>query len=293
MTFLRKWFRKISARKAPEASSPLLSEMMREEEKSPGGISLWVGKASDVGRVRERNEDAFLTLESTFMHDSEVLPFGLFIVADGMGGHESGQIASALSTQVVAEEIMRRVYLPFLRGDALNAGAQPVNEALTAAISAANEAVHQAVPDAGTTLTCALVLGTNAYIAHVGDSRAYLLRQGHLEQLTQDHSLVARLIELGQISPEEALDHPQRNVLYRAVGQVSNLEVDTYLQSLPRGSSLLLCSDGLWGAVPQEEITRIITAAPSPQIACQRLVAAANARGGEDNITVVLIAVRS
>jgi len=111
-----------------------------------------------------------------------------------------------------------------------------------------------------------------------------------LQQITQDHSLVARLIELGQATPEEAMTHPQRNILYRALGQGSSMEVDTYFQLLPASSQLLLCSDGLWGAVPEREMAAIIAAAPSPQIACRRLIEAAITHGGDDNITAILIA---
>jgi len=153
--------------------------------------------------------------------------------------------------------------------------------------------VHEAVPEAGTTVTCALLLGANAYIAHVGDSRAYLINRANIRRITRDHSLVDRLIELGQISAEEALTHPQRNVLYRAVGQAGTLEVDTYLQSMPGSSYLLLCSDGLWSVVPETEIVEVINSAPSPQAACQKLIQMANDRGGEDNITAVLVAIRS
>ena len=152
----------------------------------------------------------------------------------------------------------------------------------------ANGKVHELCPDGGTTLTCAFLLGTNAFLAHVGDSRAYLISRNTIRQITTDHSLVNRLIELGQITPEEAKTHPQSNVLYRALGRPGNLEVDTYLQSLPDDSALLLCSDGLWGMVPDDEILDIITMAPSPQLACRRLIARANEHGGEDNITAVL-----
>jgi protein phosphatase len=110
-----------------------------------------------------------------------------------------------------------------------------------------------------------------------------------LQQITQDHSHVARLIEVGQVTPEEALTHPQRNILYRALGQGGSIEVDTYFQLLPTGGQLLLCSDGLWGAVPEREMTAIIAAAPSPQIACRKLIEAAITHGGDDNITAILI----
>jgi protein phosphatase len=249
-----------------------------------------VGKSSHIGKKRDYNEDAFFTLECTLKQNGEIRPFGLFIIADGMGGLQAGNVASALATRVVAHSLMQQVYLPFLRDEEEDSSRRPINEALIEALSDASLAVYKAVPDAGTTLTAALIVGTHAYIGHVGDSRAYLVTEKGLQQVTQDHSLVARLIELGQATPEEAMTHPQRNILYRALGQGGSMEVDTYFQLLPANSQLLLCSDGLWGAVPEHEMAAIIAAAPSPQIACRRLIEAAIAHGGNDNITTILIA---
>jgi protein phosphatase len=257
---------------------------------SQEGLSFLVGKGSHVGKKREHNEDAFFTLECTLKQNGEIMPFGLFIIADGMGGHQAGNVASALATRVVAHSLMRQVYLTFLRDDERDSSRRPINEALIEALSDASLAVYEAIPDAGTTLTAALIVGTHAYIGHVGDSRAYLVTEKGLQQITQDHSLVARLIELGQAAPEEAMTHPQRNVLYRALGQGGSMDVDTYFQLLPVGSQLLLCSDGLWGAVPEREMAAIIAAAPFPQIACRRLIEAAITHGGDDNITTILIA---
>ncbi len=287
MNFLRGLFGRRKEQPVAEVTPP-------PEEVSVGkGGTFLVGRASHVGKVRGRNEDMLFTLESTILQDEGYLPFGLFIVADGMGGHKGGQLASSLTTRVVADWIVREVYLPSLMGETQSAGQRPINEALIEAVVAANAAVHEAAPEAGTTVTCALLLGANAYIAHVGDSRAYLVNRTNIRRITRDHSLVDRLIELGQISPEEALTHPQRNVLYRAVGQAGTLEVDTYLQSMPSNSYLLLCSDGLWSVVSDQEIVKIISNAPSPQVACQRLIKAANEGGGEDNITAVLVNIRS
>ena len=250
---------------------------------------LTVSKISDIGQVRERNEDAFLAVDLTLQNDDGLVPVGLYIVADGMGGHQKGEIASSLAAQVSARNILQDVFLPFLSADKQNDSRRPINEALIDAVQAANLTVYQQVPEAGTTLTLALVFGHKVYVAHVGDSRAYIFNQATLRQITQDHSLVARLVELGQATPEEALTHTHRNVLYRAIGQAGSLEVDTYLQPFPVGSCLLLCSDGLWGVVSDEEIADILTYAPTPQKALEQMVAAANQKGGEDNITAVLV----
>jgi protein phosphatase len=285
MDFLRRALGKGKIVKAEKEIKPAEATNISQES-----LSFLVGKGSHVGKKREHNEDAFFTLECALKQNGEIMPFGLFIIADGMGGHQAGDVASALATRVVAHSLMRQVYLPFLRDEEKDSSRLPINEALIEALSDASLAVYEAVPDAGTTLTAALIVGTHAYIGHVGDSRAYLVTEKDLQQITQDHSLVARLIELGQAAPEEAMTHPQRNVLYRALGQGGSMEVDTYFQLLPTGSQLLLCSDGLWGTVPEREMAAIIAAAPSPQMACRRLIEAAITHGGDDNITAILIA---
>jgi serine/threonine protein phosphatase PrpC len=266
----------------PEKANPVMLASL------PPGLT--VAKISDIGQVRERNEDSYLAMDITLQNDDGLTPLGLYIVADGMGGHQKGEVASSLATQVSARHIIQDVFLPFLSSYEQDGPRRPINEALIQAVQAANMTVHQQVPEAGTTLTMALVFGHKVYVAHVGDSRAYILNQATLRQITQDHSLVARLVELGQATPEEALTHTHRNVLYRAVGQAGSLEVDTYMQPLPVGSCLLLCSDGLWGMVSDEEIAHILTYAPTPQKALEQLTATANQNGGDDNITAVLVA---
>ncbi len=250
---------------------------------------LRVGYLSDVGLVRPQNEDASLILESVFEGDQAAETMGLFIVADGMGGHQSGEVASALAARVVATGLMQQVYIPYLRRVAHQSDQLSLNEALQQAVEAANQAVHTQVPGSGTTLTCALVIDAHAYLAHVGDSRAYLYYNQELKQITHDHSYVDKLVELGQISAEEAAVHPQRNVLYRAVGQGDHLEIDIHFQDLPKGGRLLLCSDGLWGMLSDNVIQAVLASARSPQDASQELIAAANEAGGRDNITAVVI----
>ena len=249
---------------------------------------LEVGWATDVGEVRRHNEDTALIITSA--HDGETaLPtFGLFVLADGMGGHQAGEVASSLAARVVAHHIVRQFYLPILISQEHDTYQPALNEVLVAAVQAANNAVAEQVPGGGTTLTCALVLGPRAYFAHVGDSRAYLVTEEGLDQITHDHSLVDRLVELGQLTRDEAAIHPQKNVLYRAVGQSGLLEVDTPVCTIPHGGRLLLCSDGLWSIVSETEMLNIVTTAPSLQAACESLVAAANRAGGPDNVTAIL-----
>ncbi len=258
-------------------------------EGKEGELFLLVGALTDRGPI-DHNEDALFVLNAALSRGEDLLPLGLYIVADGMGGHEGGQRASDLAVRLTAHWILERIYQPFLLDPNRSAGQQPINDVLVEAAVAANSKVREECPRGGTTLTCTFVLGTNAFIAHVGDTRAYLISHNTIRQITTDHSLVNRLIELGQITPEEALTHPQRNVLYRALGRPGSLEVDTYLQSLPLNSSLLLCSDGLWGVISEQEILSVVNAASSPQVACRQLVALAAERG-DDNITAVLVQV--
>lgn len=250
---------------------------------------LQVGRASDVGKVRSHNEDALLTIESTFEGDQPLKPFGLFIIADGMGGHLAGEVASSLATRIVASRLMRDVYTPYLLEGRPTSDQVPLAEALQVAVEEANQAVHTQVPGSGTTLTCALIIDTRAYIAHVGDSRAYLYYNQQLKQVTKDHSYVDKLVELGQLTLEAAAVHPQRNVLYRAVGQGEQLEIDLHMIDLPVGARLLLCCDGLWGMLSDSVIQAIMASAETSQDACDGLIAAANEAGGRDNITAIII----
>ncbi len=254
------------------------------------GVGFVMGCKTDIGRQREQNQDSIYTFESFVESSVGEDPFGIFVVADGMGGYQKGDIASNLAARTAGAYMVRHVYLPYLTEDH-SASQLPLTEALQNAVHLANDAVVQQTPEGGTTLTMAVIMGRQAYLAHVGDSRAYLYHQGKLQQITQDHSLVARLVELGQATAEEAQTHPQRNVLYRAVGQTDSLEVETYLQAIPAEGFLLLCSDGLWGMVPDPQMTDILNAAPSPQAAANALIEAANANGGDDNISVIIVGI--
>lgn len=244
---------------------------------------------TDVGQLRNHNEDTLVVFLGQQEGMFPLVSFGLCIVADGMGGHQAGELASALASRVVASYLLEHVYLPLLQDNAQEPESDPLAEMVRTAIAQANEAVIETFPGSGTTLTSALLLGPHLLIGHVGDSRAYLLRpEDGLQQLTADHSLVYRLVEMGQLSPEEAGVHPQRNVLYQAVGQGAPLQVDVIAQTLQPGERLLLCSDGLWEMVNDVTIQRLVEASPSIQAACESLVAAANEAGGTDNVTVMM-----
>ena len=252
-----------------------------------------VGCGQSVGKQRELNEDSLLTFTSTIAGNSGSTPFGLYIVADGMGGHQYGEVASNAAIRTIAGQVLRKFH-PYL----FNLPSTPLDESLQeimqSAINEAQRVVLKEAPGSGTTVTAALVVGQQVTIAHVGDSRGYMIYQdGRMETVTRDHSLVRRLEELGQITASEAAVHPQRNVLYRALGQGEILEPDITTMPFPQNGYLLLCSDGLWGLVSEEDLRQMTLNAPTLQTACQNMVAAANSAGGPDNITAVLIQVLS
>jgi protein phosphatase len=247
-----------------------------------------VASGQSVGHQRELNEDCLFTLTTSIAGNSSNLPFGLFIIADGMGGHQFGEVASNTAIHIISGYVMKK-----FQDSLFSLPTQPIEdslqEILQSAVMEAQHAVLKAAPGSGTTVTAGLALGQQLTIAQVGDSRGYLLyNEQRMEPITRDHSLVKRLEELGQITAAEAAVHPQRNVLYRAVGQGETLEADVTTKPFPIGGYLLLCSDGLWGLVSDEEMRRIVYSAPNIQRACQDLVAAANNAGGPDNISVIL-----
>ncbi len=245
-------------------------------------------QASDIGLVRTNNQDSSFSFFSTNRSVDERPDFGLFIVADGMGGHHDGEKASALTARVVASHVMNNVYLPLLNAKA-DEERPTLIETMSKAVEKANSEVLMHVPEGGTTVTAMAVVNDRAYVAHVGDSRAYIVTsEGGAEQITRDHSLVQRLIELDHITEAEAPDHPQTHMLYRAIGQSENLEVDTLTRQLPPDSRVLICSDGLWSQMTKDEISEVILSNP-PQEACDKLLALANARGGKDNITAIIL----
>jgi serine/threonine protein phosphatase PrpC len=245
--------------------------------------------SQSVGKQRELNEDSLLSITTTMAGNSGNLPFGLYIVADGMGGHQFGEVASNAAIRTVAGYVLRKFhsYLFQIKTDTMDESFQ---EIMLGAVNEAQKSIQREAPGSGTTLTAALVLGQQITVAHVGDSRAYFVYpDGRIEAITRDHSLVKRLEELGHISAEEAENYPHRNVLYRALGQGEILEPDIFTLAFPQPGYLMLCSDGLWGVVSEQDIVRSINESPTLQRACQNLISAANTAGGPDNITVVLV----
>jgi protein phosphatase len=234
---------------------------------------------TDVGIVRSGNEDNYLMLADR----------GIFIVADGMGGHAAGEVASEMAVRIISREIGS------LRGLSDADG----SERFRAAIRAANEAIFSRTLSEhdkrgmGTTVT-ALVLQPKRYlIGQVGDSRAYLLRNGEFVQLTKDHSYVQEQVDAGLLTPEQARVHPYSNVITRCVGASGDVVPDIYFGSLEKGDVLLLASDGLTGMLEDEQLNRILSTEGGPQYWVDRMITEANRRGGLDNITAIVVRIES
>jgi protein phosphatase len=242
-----------------------------------------------VGASRHRNEDSCLIFSSEAGGHFTLMPFGLYVVADGMGGHAHGHIASKTASRVAAYYVSNNIYVTLLKNEEMTNQA-PIQEVLTRAIQAANIAVlEHDETDSGTTLTVALVLGHRLHMAHVGDSRLYLLAGGKLEAITSDHSLVQRLQEVGQLTAEQATHANIGHILLNAVGQGEEVRIDTDMRRLPESGKLLLCSDGLYSMVPDAEIQKIMEQDIFLEEIADQLFESAMAAGGYDNITTILV----
>ena len=248
-----------------------------------------VAYCQSPGKERAHNEDTILTFSTDLLGDEPPTSFGVFLVADGMGGHQSGEIASRLAAQAACQHLADNVYNTS-RCNWNNLSEKSLRSILSEAVHQAQSLIREQVPGGGTTLTMVMNLNETFYSAHVGDSRLYVLND-HSEMVlrTKDHSLVKRLVDLGEISEHEAVDHPQKNVLIRALGQIDPLEPDLDRFVLNVGERILICSDGLWGVVDELEIFEIINNAADPHLAAAGLVQSANDHGGPDNISVVLV----
>lgn len=281
------FFRKKNAPPVEDSAGGGMEQPLVVESLSPTKQgSLSVGWLSHVGCVRELNEDALITLTMDFQQGDEHACVGVFAVADGMGGHAQGEKASAMAARIAANKLLQSFVIPTINGDDNSA---PMYETMNEAILSAHAQVQEKLPGAGTTLTLAVIVDNSLAIAHVGDTRAYLYTAGQLKQITSDHSLVQRLVDIGHLTLEEAAHDPRRNVLHRALGQADTLEVDFQFRTFEPGDRLLICSDGLWGQLNITDIERTLRDATNPQLACQTLVQLANEAGGPDNITVIFV----
>ncbi|WZL74789.1 Stp1/IreP family PP2C-type Ser/Thr phosphatase [Clostridiaceae bacterium 35-E11] len=238
-----------------------------------------IGAYSHIGQVREINEDAYYISSNAL---------NLFIVADGMGGHNAGEVASNVAISSIKNFMEQNMDKYIDKED------KTICKILKEAILEANHKIflkskeEESCQGMGTTLTVALIL-SKVYVGHVGDSRAYIIQRDDILQITQDHSLVAELVRNGSITENEAKNHPQRNMITRALGTDENVTIDIYTLDLKKDDTIVLCTDGLSNAIEANEIKNTVMDCDNMQYACEHLVALANERGGHDNITVIAI----
>ena len=270
-----------------------------EPEPFPQGLRLAIAGRTDVGATRtgEHNEDNFGFAQMTLSLENRLHTLGIALVADGLGGHQNGQEASNLVVRAVLGSMLASISQTIPSGEPAITSADALEKMLMRAfresIHRANEALMadnaREGTDRGSTIVAALIFGSTAYVAYVGDSRGYVLDENGLRRLTSDHSLVEQLIAGGMVAPDERYTHPQRNQIYRSLGDESGGQVDLVVQKLRPGMRLLLCSDGLWEMVRDNAIEEILRSTENLALACETLVARANENGGEDNITAVIL----
>ncbi len=262
------------------------------QQRNDHASSLLVGWLSHPGITRRHrpNEDSIFAVQGTRAHQAQPQPFGLFIVADGIGGQKHGQEASRLAIQTLIERVLPQV-----------SGCSGLHEAdcrqlLIEGVQAANQAIHhrnqEQRTDMGTTITVVLVVGLTAFVVNVGDSRTYLYRASEgLRKVTRDHSVVAYLVEAGIIQADDIYTHPQRNRIYRSLGSQPMIQVDAFIEPLQPDDTLLLCSDGLWEMVRDPGILQLLRDGVEPSQMSQALLEAALEGGGADNISVIVVQV--
>jgi protein phosphatase len=263
-----------------------------------GEIIVHVFGKTDVGRTREHNEDSFVvadlnTMNATLQPEVRTHHPGtmgsLFMVADGMGGAAAGEVASAMATEVVLQELDSRWR------SATNHDAETFARAIKAAAETANARIHRYATEhpenrgMGTTATIAGLLGDTLYLAQIGDSRGYLVRNGVAQQITKDQSLMQKLVEAGELTAEEAEVSERRNIILQALGPEPAVKVDLTHQQVRRGDVLVLCSDGLSGQIRTADIARVVAEQPDLVNVCKQLIDLANENGGPDNITVIAV----
>jgi len=261
----------------PEPDEFILPEIEGRAERQVAPLSLvWHGM-TDVGMVRPHNEDSFSSLDLGKQK--------LFVIADGMGGHDAGEVASRIAVDAVIREVREGVERKRDPQTLVEHAVQKANAAVKREATAKGS-------NMGTTLSVAIVAENTAYVANVGDSRVYWVENGSITQITEDHSLVAKLVAAGKLTKEEARNHPKSNLLYRTIGTDDPVKVDTFRVDLKKDGNLLLCTDGLWGMVADEELHRVCADEKDSKKVCAKLVEIANNNGGQDNITAIVVKVK-
>ncbi len=290
---LKKFFSLFQKKGVPASvnTAPLSPEWLTADQELNNEVFNIISfTAQSIGKVRTTNEDSVYATTITAVGNHHQINFGLFMIADGMGGHVNGEITSSVAINTISSTILEKLK-PILQ----NSGSQTSNneslhELVQNAIHLAQETLLRVAPGAGTTLTMALVLNNQLTIAQIGDSRCYSYNNtGQLKLLTQDHSLVTRLVEIGHVSLEEAANHPQKHILYKALGQKGILEADIETVHISKNSLLVLCSDGLWGQVSDDAMASILSNTSTLSESANKMVALANSLGGPDNISLILV----
>jgi PPM family protein phosphatase len=254
-------------------------------------LSFDTAALTNAGRLRRNNEDRLFNLDKSNSPIPGVGSYGIYLIADGMGGHQAGEVASTLAVDIIYSTIQSNLKYISLSRFPSRFIKQSINEANRAIYSLASKKPE--LYSMGTTITLGFRLDNELYLGQVGDSRAYLIRTGEIKQLTEDHSLVAHLVKQGTITSEEARFHPDRGKIMRCVGIAGDVDVDTFSLALTKGDVLVFCSDGLTGSVADEDILRCVLEADNAIYACENLINMANSNGGEDNISVIVVKVKS
>jgi serine/threonine protein phosphatase PrpC len=262
--------------------------VMRGRQRPMLGVKVSTKSDRGIKRAHKDNEDNYLAIIGTWRHNSQLQPFGAFVVADGMGGHANGPDASRMAVETIYQSLVETLLQKDVPDDALG-------EMLQQAVQNANQMIYQQNQrdhaDMGCTLTAALVTGNEAYICNVGDSRTYLLTPNdHLQRITTDHSIVESLVAAGVIQKDDVYTHPKRNQIYRSLGEKEAAEIDLFRQRLSPGDKLLLCCDGLWEMIRDPDLEQTLRQDDLPQIT-EKLIQMANDNGGVDNITAIVVKV--
>jgi protein phosphatase len=257
----------------------------KEDIKKSRSLLKEVGCLSDTGMVRQLDEDGIIVLKAFSTYGPSPGQFFLLTIADGMGGHSKGEVASYLGAMTIAEQVVPKL---------VNREEHDFGQILLSSTKEANERIlrhateHQECEGMGTTMTSAIIEGNKTYISHIGDTRAYAISEERIKQLTKDHSQVQELVDKGMITPAEARHHPQKNVITRVVGYYAEVQPDVYNYDLEANDHLLLCCDGLVADLEDQEIAEVVLNSFTTLSACKNLVKMANDRGGKDNISIIL-----
>jgi len=283
---LNKAWLNVSSKIAPATIKNDKKKIEDKKEEECFVVESDVGCLSDVGKTRRIDEDSVFVAKTYSLENGKTVKRVFLVIADGMGGHSKGEVASALGVTTVAGLVIPKFLMDQEETD--------YSDLMTSSIKEANQHILQHsvnCPECdgmGTTMTMMVIDNQNLYVGHVGDSRAYIVSEGQITQITKDHSLVQQLVDNGEITSEEARNHPQKNVITRVVGYYAEVEPDVYSRKWEKNDRVIICCDGLTNHVEDTELMQMVLTSESPQNACKNLVKTANERGGRDNISVIV-----